>query len=74
MKTDCQAEGVKPEKADNGAVQIFKEMHDEHSDGKIYSSADDFAKNWLKDLKERLESYILIELGCAYEVHPIFTG
>ena len=52
MKTDCQAEGVKPEKTDNGAVQIFKEMHDEHSDGKIYSSADDFAKNWLKDLKE----------------------
>lgn len=52
MKTDYQAEGVKPEKAADGAVQIFKEMYDEHSDGKIYSSADDFAKNWLKDLKE----------------------
>ena len=33
---------------------------------------EEYAKNWLKDLKEWLESYSLIELGCAYEVHPIF--
>lgn len=49
MKKDCQAEGVKPEKSDDGAVQIIKEMHDEQSNGEIYSSAEDFAKNWLKD-------------------------
>ncbi|MEK3527783.1 hypothetical protein AAA431_09185 [Lactobacillus crispatus] len=39
---------MKPEKVDNGAVQIFKEMHDEQSNGKIYSSAEDFTGNWLK--------------------------
>ena len=48
---DCRAEGVKPEKADDGAMQIFKEMHDEQSNGSGYSSAEDFAENWLKDLK-----------------------
>ena len=37
-------------KADDGALQVVKEMHDEQSNGKVYSSAKDFAKNWLKDL------------------------
>ena len=37
-------------KADNGALEVIKEMHDEKSNGKEYSSAEDFSKNWLKDL------------------------
>ena len=36
--------------ADDGALQVIKEMHDEESNGRVYSSAEDFAKNWLKDL------------------------
>ena len=37
-------------KADDGALEIIKEMNDEKSNGKVYSSAEDFSKNWLKEV------------------------
>lgn len=37
-------------KADDSALEIIKEMNDEKSNGKVYSSVEDFSKNWLKEL------------------------